>query len=101
MFANLLTVVGIIIAAIVFIGIPAMIYSFYKKIPQGQAIIRTGVGGTKVAYENGITVIPVLHLMEKMDISVKTIEISRMKQDGLICHWLSACIRPLYFEYAF
>ena len=73
------------ITAFIIIGVVAMIVSFYKKIPQGQAIIRTGIGGTKVAFENGITVVPVIHLMERMDISVKTIEIGRMQQDGLIC----------------
>ncbi len=77
--------IGAIISVLFIFGIIAAIVSFYKKIPQGQAIIRTGIGGTKVAFEKGIYVVPVAHLMEKMDISVKTIEISRMQKDGLIC----------------
>lgn len=58
---------------------------FYKKIPQGKAIVRTGVGGSKVAFNKGMYVVPVFHKMEIMDISVKKIEIARMQHDGLIC----------------
>lgn len=59
--------------------------SFYKKIPQGKAIVRTGVGGGQVAFNKGMYVIPILHKMEIMDISVKKLEIARMEHDGLIC----------------
>lgn len=58
---------------------------FYKKIPQGKAIVRTGVGGSKVAFNKGMYVVPVFHKMEIMDISIKKIEIGRMEHDGLIC----------------
>jgi len=71
----LLIVVGCFFAAI----------SWYKKVPQGQALIRTGQGGTKVVFDKGIFVIPVLHMVEQMDLSVKTIEIARLNKDGLIC----------------
>ena len=59
--------------------------NFYKKIPQGKAIVRTGVGGGKVAFNRGMYVIPILHQMEIMDISVKKVQIDRLEQDGLIC----------------
>lgn len=59
--------------------------TFYKKIPQGKAIVRTGVGGSKVAFNKGMYVIPILHQMEIMDISVKKLQIDRMQNDGLIC----------------
>jgi Uncharacterized protein conserved in bacteria len=59
--------------------------TFYKKIPQGKAIVRTGVGGGKVAFNKGMYVIPILHKMEIMDISVKKLQIDRMEFDGLIC----------------
>ncbi|HEX6224347.1 MAG TPA: flotillin family protein [Chryseolinea sp.] len=59
--------------------------AFYKKIPQGKAIVRTGVGGGKVAFNKGMYVIPILHKMEIMDISVKKLQIDRLEQDGLIC----------------
>jgi len=59
--------------------------TFYKKIPQGKAIVRTGVGGSKVAFNRGMYVIPILHKMEIMDISVKKLQIDRLEHDGLIC----------------
>jgi len=59
--------------------------TFYKKIPQGKAIVRTGVGGGKVAFNRGMYVVPILHQMEIMDISVKKLQIDRLEQDGLIC----------------
>lgn len=77
------TVLGI--SLLVFFGLIVMLISWYKKVPQGKAIIRTGVGGTKVAIENGIIVVPGIQMYEVMDLSVRTIEISRMKEDGLIC----------------
>lgn len=81
--AMIFLVFGIILVLIV--GIFFMIARFYKKVPQGKALIRTGLGGVQVADSNGLFVIPVLHMHELMDLSVKTIEINRMKEDGLIC----------------
>ena len=79
----LLTAVGIFFGIIV-IGLLVYI-SNYKKPAQGKAIITSGVRGTKVALEKGIMVIPSLERWEEMDLSIKTIEISRMQSDGLIC----------------
>lgn len=78
-----LLIFGIIIFLIVAFFV--MLSSFYKKIPQGKAIVRNGFGGTKVAFNRGMYVIPVFHKMEIMDISIKKIEIARMQHDGLIC----------------
>ncbi|TCV07257.1 putative membrane protein YqiK [Sphingobacterium alimentarium] len=80
-------IVLIAIGAVVFIifAFFVVLSMFYKKIPQGKAIVRTGIGGTKVAFNKGMYVIPVFHKMEIMDISVKKIEINRMQGDGLIC----------------
>ena len=78
--------IAIAIGAIILIfGILALIASFYKKVAQGQALVRTGAGGTKVAFDSGMLVIPVAHMVEIMDLSVKTIEIARLKGEGLIC----------------
>lgn len=78
-------IIGIIILAVVALGFLAAIFSWYKKVPQGQALVRTGSGGTKVVFDKGMFVIPVLHMVERMDLSVKTIEIARLSKDGLIC----------------
>lgn len=75
--------VGIIIIGI-FLGILILFSRFFRKVQQGQAIVRNGIGGTKVTF-NGMIVIPVAHQSEHMDISVKRIEIERKAQEGLIC----------------
>ncbi len=63
----------------------AIIAMFYKKVHQGQALVRTGFGGTKVATDKGLYVVPVFHRVEVMDVSVKKIQIERLATEGLIC----------------
>ncbi len=79
-------VIAIVVIGVLFLfGFLIAIARWYKKVPQGKALIATGFRGTRVAFENGLMVIPVLEMYEQMDLSVKTIEIVRMKEDGLIC----------------
>jgi len=73
-----------VIAAVVLLGILALLIRCWQKVAQGSAIVRNGMGGTKVSF-SGMIVIPVLHKSELMDISVKRIEIDRSGEDGLIC----------------
>lgn len=73
-----------VISLVVILGVIILISRFYKKAEQGQALVRTGLGGTKVGF-SGMVVIPVIHKLEIMDISLKTIEIARSGKDGLIC----------------
>ncbi len=63
----------------------AIIALFYKKVPQGEALVRTGFKGTKVATDKGLYVVPVFHKVEIMDISVKKIQIERIGDNGLLC----------------
>ncbi|VXB32061.1 Flotillin [Flavobacterium sp. 9AF] len=76
-----ITLAVIIIA---FLGLIFWILSMYKKTVQGVVLLRTGYGGAKVFFNAGV-VIPVIHRLEHMDISVKKLEISREGKDGLIC----------------
>ena len=76
--------ISILIIALFVLGIFAMVSRFYKKASQGQALVKTGAGGIKISF-NGMIVVPVLHRMEIMDISLKTIVITRIGQDGLVC----------------
>lgn len=82
--ASNMSLIIISVSAVIIIGLLIAIAKFYKKTFQGEAIVRTGVGGTKVSF-SGLMVWPVIHKMEKMDISLKTIVISRLAGDGLIC----------------
>jgi uncharacterized membrane protein YqiK len=87
----LAAVPGAAIAGILFILIIvlpllilAFISSFYRKVSQGEALIRNGMGGTRVSF-SGMIVLPIIHRIEYMDISVKRIEIDRRGAQGLIC----------------
>nr|WP_025741065.1 hypothetical protein [Aquimarina pacifica] len=79
--SSLVVMVAIIIVCF---GLLVWIISMYKKIIQGKVLVRTGAGGTKVFFNAGL-VVPVLHKMEIMDISVKKLEIERTGVNGLIC----------------
>ncbi len=75
---------AVIIGVLVFIGFLVAIVKMYKKALQGQALVKTGMGGTKVSF-NGMFVVPVIHKLEIMDITLKTIVISRTGKEGLVC----------------
>lgn len=78
-------IICVIIGLVVLLAVAAfMIFSFYRKVEKGTALVRTGLSGTKV-YFNGGLVIPVAHRMDHMDISLKRIEIDRTGKNGLIC----------------
>ncbi|MDF1548862.1 MAG: hypothetical protein P1P88_13645, partial [Bacteroidales bacterium] len=81
---NVFAIAGIAIAILLFVLISLFI-KWYKKPIHGRALVRTGSGGTKIAFEKGMFVIPVLHRLEIMDITLKTISIERMGGNGLIC----------------
>ncbi len=76
--------ITMIVTIVVIIGLLVWIVSMYKKIIQGKVIVRTGAGGTKV-FSNAGLVVPVLHKMEIMDISVKKLDVERTGSNGLIC----------------
>ena len=84
---NISQFIGIGIGLILFLIIIyfAIIALFYKKVPQGEALVRTGFKGTKVATDKGLYVVPVFHKVEIMDISVKKIQIERIGDNGLLC----------------
>jgi len=75
----------IAISVVIFLGIISLIIKWYKKAIHGKALVRTGLGGTQVTFDAGLFVVPVLHRLEIMDITIKTITITRTGVDGLIC----------------
>ncbi len=77
-------IVAVVVIIIVATGFFALLLKCYKKVSQGQALIRNGVGGTKVSF-SGKFVIPIMHRVEYMDVSVKRIEIDRRAVQGLVC----------------
>ena len=77
-------VLFVIGGAVLIFGVFAMIARFYRKVPQGKVLVRNGMGGSKVSF-SGMLVLPILHKIEIMDISVKRVEIERTEKDGLVC----------------
>ncbi|GLY97168.1 SPFH domain-containing protein [Actinoplanes sp. NBRC 103695] len=80
------TGVGIVIAVVVLlaIGVVFFLSRMFRKVEQGKALIVSKVRRVDVTF-TGAVVLPVLHKHETMDISVKTIEITRTGREGLIC----------------
>ena len=80
----LVTVVLIGLLFMMALGGLLMLVKLYQKVDQGTSLVRNGMGGTKVSF-SGMLVFPVVHRAERMDISVKRIEIYRHGSEGLIC----------------
>jgi len=56
---------------VIFLGFILLVARAHNKVAQGKALIRTGFGGAMVALDSGIFVIPILHKVEEMDITLK------------------------------
>ena len=90
---------GVLIAVVLLIalGVVFFISRMFRKVEQGKALIVSKVRRVDVTF-TGAVVLPVLHKAEVMDISVKTIEISRTGREGLICRDnIRADIRITFF----
>jgi uncharacterized membrane protein YqiK len=90
---------GILVAVIVLIalGVVFFLSRMFRKVEQGKALIVSKVRRVDVTF-TGAVVLPVLHKAETMDISVKTIEITRTGREGLICRDnIRADIRITFF----
>lgn len=97
---SILTIIIVTVALFLFLVIVyfAIVAMFFKKVPQGEALIRTGYGGIKIATDKGLYVVPVFHKVEIMDISVKKIQIERTFSEGLVCKDnMRADIKVAYF----
>ncbi|AEV82111.1 hypothetical protein ACWT_1095 [Actinoplanes sp. SE50] len=90
---------GVLLAVVVLIAIGVLFFlsRMFRKVEQGKALIVSKVRRVDVTF-TGAVVLPVLHKAEVMDISVKTIEISRTGREGLICRDnIRADIRITFF----
>ena len=78
-----LTAIGIIVLLI--FGIFSLFSKFYRKVEQGYAMIVNTTSKEPDVIFTGRMVYPIIHKVEMMDIALKTIEISRTGNEGLIC----------------
>lgn len=81
----ILAISAIAVIFIVLMGMLLLIKIFYRKIDQGQALIKNDTSSTPKVYFTGAMILPVIHRAEIMKISVITLEINRMGKEGLIC----------------
>lgn len=78
--------IGVLVAVVllILVALVLIVTKLFRKVDQGKALIVSKMRKIDVTF-TGQVVLPVLHRAEVMDISVKTIEISRTGRDGLIC----------------
>ncbi len=87
----------IAVAVVILIALLILVSRLFRKVEQGKALIISKVRKVDVTF-TGAIVLPVLHRAETMDISVKTIEIRRAGNEGLICQDnIRADIRITFF----
>jgi uncharacterized membrane protein YqiK len=80
-----LVAVLIIFSALLLVGIGVLVARCYRQVEQGQALIINKMSGEPLVTFGGAVVYPIINKAEVMNISVKTIEIERRGQEGLIC----------------
>ncbi|WP_231943603.1 flotillin family protein [Aeoliella mucimassa] len=69
--------------AVIIIGLA--LSRFYRKVAPEEALVRSGGGQLAVATGQGMWVFPIVHRVDRMDLTLKRIEIARQGNDGLIC----------------
>jgi uncharacterized membrane protein YqiK len=82
-FMVILIAVGVLVFLI--LAMFAMFAKFYRKVEQGHALIINTLRSEPEVTFTGRMVYPIIHKAELMEISVKTIEIDRSGDQGLIC----------------
>lgn len=78
--------IGVLVAAVLIVVLALLfaVSRLFRKVEQGRALIVSKMRKVEVTF-TGQVVLPVLHKAEVMDISVKTIDITRTGREGLIC----------------
>jgi uncharacterized membrane protein YqiK len=78
--------IGVLVAVLLLIALGSLLLfgRLFRKVVQGEALIISRPKSVDVTF-TGALVLPMLHRAEVMDISVKTIEITRKGREGMIC----------------
>lgn len=79
----ILTAIGLL--ALFIFGLFAVFAKFYHKVEQGHAMIVNNLRAEPEVTFTGGMVYPIIHKMEMMEISIKTVVIKRTGNEGLIC----------------
>ncbi|CAL9349454.1 SPFH domain-containing protein [Streptomyces albus] len=76
--------IGVLVCLLIAAALLFTVARLFRKVEQGKALIVSRMRKVDVTF-TGQVVLPVLHKAEVMDISVKTMEITRAGKEGLIC----------------
>ena len=71
--------------AILLMGILVLVARTWRQVDQGRAMIVNKMGSEPRVTFTGAIVLPIVNRAEYMDLSVKTIDVSRRGKEGLIC----------------
>jgi uncharacterized membrane protein YqiK len=80
-----LAIVLVGVGGVLLLGILIMVGKTWRQVSQGQALIVNKMGSEPKVTFTGAIVMPIFNKAEVMDLSVKTIEVSRHGKEGLIC----------------
>ena len=75
----------IAIGGVLLLGLLVLIARTWRQVDQGRALIINKLGSEPKVTFTGAIVLPIINKAEVMDLSVKTIDVSRRGKDGLIC----------------
>lgn len=81
-FVNLGIIAGVIVTAIVVIGI--IMTSLYTRATRDKAYVRTGLGGKKVVLDGGSVILPIFHSYSWVSLSTLRLEVKRAENESLI-----------------
>ena len=79
------SVTGLVVGSVIVFGVIQFVRSYFRKVDQGFAMIVNTLREEPTVTFTGALVLPVIHRVEIMDISLKTIEVDRQGSNGLIC----------------
>ena len=80
-----MAVILIAIGGMLLLGILVLIARTWRQVDQGRAMIVNKMGTEPKVTFTGAIVLPIVNKAEVMDLSVKTIDVSRRGKEGLIC----------------
>lgn len=80
-------IAGVIVVSLIILTMMgvALVRAFYRKVPQGTALIINDMTSTPKVRFTGAFVVPVFYMAEEMKISLITLEVKRRGREGLIC----------------
>ncbi|MDQ3368097.1 MAG: hypothetical protein M3680_21950 [Myxococcota bacterium] len=75
----------VVVGGVLVLGILILIARTWRQVDQGRAMIVNKMGSEPKVTFTGAIVLPIVNKSEVMDLSVKTIDVSRRGKEGLIC----------------